>query len=175
MILNQTFLLLFALVGPSLAGGLTQIKEDFSEDPGWEGFQNRKRCVDCPEVIQDFGWSQTDFTQTGGGGEIGGRVQDSFQPAYYAMPMGKPLSFKDSFSASGKLAIKHIGQRGVAYIGFFNPEYHTWRVWSSMAFRIWEEAKVGQIMFDWMAGDWQAMGVETAILLPPDGEVHTWS
>ncbi|MCA9433315.1 MAG: hypothetical protein KC940_22545, partial [Candidatus Omnitrophica bacterium] len=134
----------------------------------------RLTCVDCPEVIQDFGYSETEHTGRGSG-EIGGRVQNSADPAYYALPIGKPLSFKDSFSASGKLTVNHIGLRGVAYIGFFNPEYHTWRVWSSMAFRIWEEDMVGQIMFDWMAGDWQARGAETAILLDPDGKVHNWS
>ncbi len=173
-VFHPLLLLFLVLVGPSLAGGLIQIEENFTEDPGWEGYQNRMECVDCLEVIQDFGWSHTDFTKSGGG-EIGGRVQNSLHQAYYAMPIGKPLSFEDSFSASGKLSVKHIGLRGVAYIGFFNPEYHTWRVWSSMGFRIWEEDMVGQIMFDWMSGDWKAMGAETAILLPADGAVHTWS
>jgi len=44
-----------------------------------------------------------------------------------------------------------------------------------MAFRVWEEDGLGQVMFDWMSGDWRARGAETAILLPADGQPHTWS
>src|SRR5919109_1115168 len=44
-----------------------------------------------------------------------------------------------------------------------------------MAFRVWEEDNLGQIMFDWMSSDWQARGAETAILLKPDGQIHKWS
>src|SRR6185503_17713458 len=65
--------------------------------------------------------------------------------------------------------------RGVAYFGFFNSTRHEWRPWNSMAFRIWEENGLGQIMFDWMSADWQAAGFETDVLIKPgDGVVHTW-
>ena len=84
------------------------------------------------------------------------------------MPLGKPLTFDDEISASGKLALRHIGLRGVGYVGFFNSRRHTWHVWNSMAFRVWEEDGLGQVMFDWMSADWKA-GAETAILLKPDG------
>ncbi len=162
-----------AVAAPASAQ-LVQIEEDFSRDPGWDHFQNRIVGTDMPLVVQDFGWRKTDHTGSGPG-EIGGRVDNSRRQAYYAIPLGKPLTFDDHLSASGKLAIKHIGVRGVGYIGFFNSQRHTWRVWSSLAFRIWEEDNLGQIMFDWMSSDWQARGAETAILLPPDGKVHTWS
>ncbi len=157
-----------------LSAQLVQQKQDFSRDPGWDHFQNRIVGTEMPLVVQDFGWRETNFTGTGPG-EIGGRVENSRRQAYYAIPLGKPLSFDDHLSASGKLAIKHIGLRGVGYIGFFNSQRHTWRVWSSLAFRIWEEDNLGQIMFDWMSSDWQARGAETAILLASDGKVHTWS
>ena len=152
---------------------LVQVHQDFSEDPGWDGFQNRMVCRNCPTVVQNFGWTLS--TNAGDvPGEIGGRVDNSRVQAYYAMPIGKSLSFNDKLSASGKLAIKHIGLRGVGYIGFFNSDRHTWRVWSSMAFRVWEEDGLGQIMFDWMSSDWKARGAETAILLPDDGSIHSW-
>ena len=89
------------------------------------------------------------------------------------MPLGKPLTFDDELSASGKLVLRHIGLRGVGYVGFFNSRRHTWRVWSSMAFRVWEEDGLGQVMFDWMSGDWQARGAETAILLAAGREGRT--
>jgi hypothetical protein len=168
------FAVLAALSIPLFAqSDLVQIEEHFDTDPGWEGFQNRMKCVDCPEVIQDFGWSPTQHTG-GQPGEIGGRVDNSRYQAYYALPIGNPLTLDDTFSASGTLAIKHIGLRGVGYIGFFNPDHHTWRVWNSMAFRIWEEGGLGQVMFDWMSADWKARGAETAVLFPADGQVHQW-
>jgi hypothetical protein len=159
---------------PAERGPLGQIREDFSRDPGWDHYQNRIIGTDMPAIVQDFGWRRTDQTGTGRG-EIGGRVENSRRQAYYAMPLGRPLTFDDELSASGKLALRHIGLRGVGYVGFFNSRRHTWRVWSSMAFRIWEEDDLGQVMFDWMSSDWQARGADTAILLPPDGAVHTWS
>lgn len=155
-------------------GQLVQIHDDFSRDPGWDHYQNRIIGTDMPRVTQDFGWRTTNYTGSGPG-EIGGRVENSRRQAYYALPLGRPLSFDDDISASGKLVLGHIGLRGVGYVGFFNSRRHTWRVWSSMAFRVWEEDGLGQVMFDWMSGDWQARGAETAILLPPDDKVHTWS
>lgn len=160
--------------GRSLPGQIVQVKQNFSHDPGWDHYQNRVIGTEMPRVIQDFGWRPTNFTGSGSG-EIGGRVENSRRQAYYALPLGKPLTFDDKISASGKLSLRHIGLRGVGYIGFFNSRRHTWRVWSSLAFRIWEEDNLGQIMFDWMSSDWQARGAETAILLAPDGEVHSWS
>lgn len=153
---------------------LVEISQDFSRDPGWDNYQNRIVGTDMPTVIQNFGWNRTDHCGSGVG-EIGGRVDNSRHQAYYALPLGRPLTFNDEMSSSGKLAIHHIGLRGVGYFGFFNSRRHTWRVWSSMAIRIWEEENVGQVMFDWMSSDWKARGAETAILLPADGKVHTWS
>lgn len=150
------------------------VQQDFASDPGWDHYQNRIVGVAMPLVTQDFGWAPTN--RLGGApGEIGGRVGNSSVQAYYAMPLGRPLTFDDAISASGKLALHRIGLRGVGYIGFFNSQRHTWRVWSSMAFRIWEEDMLGQVMFDWMSSDWKARGAETAVLFSPDGKVHSWS
>src|SRR3954452_20799521 len=159
---------------PSLCGQLIQVRQDFSRDPGWDHYQNRIVGTEMPAVVQDFGWSRTNYTG-GGQGEIGGRVENSRVQAYYALPLGRPLTFDDELSASGKLVLRYIGLRGVGYVGFFNSRRHTWRVWNSMAFRLWEEDGLGQVMFDWMSADWQARGSETAILLPADSKVHTWS
>src|SRR5262245_7233221 len=175
---TPTFLLACVMTHSVLAtssrGQLVQVHEDFSRDPGWDHYQNRIVGTQMPRVVQDFGWRRTDHTGAGPG-EIGGRVENSRHQAYYALPLGKPLSFDDAISASGKLALRHIGLRGVGYVGFFNSRRHTWRVWSSMAFRVWEEDGLGQVMVDWMSSDWQARGAETAMLLPPDGRAHTWS
>ena len=164
------------LLSSSVAAAQSQlvtVKESFDADPGWIGFNNRQIGTEMPTVRQDFGWSQTNHTGAGSG-EIGGLVTDSRIGAYYALPFGRPVSFKDKLSASGKLVLKRLDLRGVAYLGFFNSRRHEWRPWNSMAFRIWEENGLGQIMFDWMSADWQAAGFETDVLLKPDGAVHTW-
>src|SRR5690349_11449240 len=87
-----------------------QLHQDFSEDPHWEAIHNRIVAENPPTKTQDFGWD--------GHGRIGGTMWVSRTPAWYGMPLGRPLSFKDSFSASGKIAIRSMG--GSAYFGFFN-------------------------------------------------------
>lgn len=153
---------------------LVQVQQDFSQDPRWEGFNNRNIGQNLPVKKQDFGWSATSHANQSGTGEIGGQIVPSRHQAYYAMPIGKPLTFKDKFSASGKLAVTDLKLRGVVYFGFFNSKRHEWRVYSSMAFRLWEEDMLGQVMVDFMTGDWQAAGMETDILFKPDGSVHEW-
>jgi hypothetical protein len=120
---SPTFLLACVLthsvITPSTRGQLVQIRQNFSSDPGWDHHQNRIVGTEMPRVIQDFGWRRTNFTGSGPG-EIGGRVENSRRQAYYALPLGKPLTFADEISASGKLALRQIGLRGVGYVGFFN-------------------------------------------------------
>ena len=175
MTMNRFFIsfVLCAAVAHGAHPELVTVRESFDADPGWIGVNNRQVGTEMPTVRQDFGWSNTNHTGAGSG-EIGGVVTDSRNQAYYALPFGRPLSFKDKLSASGKLVLKRLDLRGVAYFGFFNSTHHTWRPWNSMAFRIWEEDGLGQIMFDWMSADWQAAGFETDVLLKPDGAVHTW-
>src|SRR5262245_4841009 len=126
-----------------------------------------------PAAMQDFGWRRTGFT--GGPGKIGGRLEDSRLQGYAALPPGRRLTSDGGLPASGKLVLRHTALRGVGYVGFLTSRRHTRRAWNSMAFRVWEEDGLGQVMFDWMSSDWQARGAETAILLPADGKVHDWS
>ena len=104
--------LAFVLIGvPATYAQLVQIEQDFSRDPGWDHYQNRIVGTEMPTVIQDFGWHKTEHT--GGSGEIGGRVENSRRQAFYALPLGKPLSFNDELSASGTLTLQHIGLLGL--------------------------------------------------------------
>src|SRR5262245_26489893 len=97
---------------------LTQIRQDFSTDPGWESLNNRIEASNPPTIKQDFGWSNTNHTGAGPG-EIGGTIWRSRTKAYYALALGKPLSFKDAFSASGKVTLMPCEKSGGLYIGFF--------------------------------------------------------
>ncbi|MEW6754699.1 MAG: hypothetical protein AB1505_27495 [Candidatus Latescibacterota bacterium] len=154
---------------------LTQIVQDFARDPGWDNYQNRVVGTGMPQRCQDFGWSPTAHAAPASSpGEIGGRLANSRIPAYYAMPLGRSLTFDDALSASGLVALTELGPRGVSYFGFFSGRRHTWRVYSSMAFRLWEEDGSAQVMFDWMSSDWRGRGAETDVLIDPDGRVHTF-
>jgi hypothetical protein len=153
---------------------LTQVRLDFSTDPGWESMNNRIEASNPPTIKQDFGWTNTNHTGAGPG-EIGGTIWRSRTMAYYALPLGKPLSFKDAFSASGKVTLMPCEKSGGAYIGFFNHERQEWRPWSSMVWRIGDYPRGGEIHMDYMTATWLASGSRLPVILPADGKPHTWS
>ena len=169
-------ILFMALVpwGATAQNTLTQIYEDFSTDPGWDWMNNRVEAEDPPTVHQDFGWSPTNHTSAGKG-EIGGTIWRSRTKAYYAMPLGKPLTFKDAFSASGRVTLMPIDKTGGAYIGFFNHARQEWRPWNAAVWRLGDYPHGAEIHVDYMTATWRALGLRTAIILPADGKPHTWS
>lgn len=165
-------------VSRSSCAELVQVHEDFSNDPGWEGVNNRVVANTPPVVHQDFGWSGTNYLNTGQG-EIGGTIYQSRTPAWYAMPFGRPMTFEKSLSASGKITVMPCGKdrlKGAAYIGFFNSTRQGWRPWSSMAIRITRQYSQ-EVTFgiDSMSALWNGHGYETDIVVPADGKVHSWS
>jgi hypothetical protein len=166
-------LLVFGISFPQ-ESKIQKVTQDFSEDPGWEGYNNRIDCEDCPQITQDFGWAPTNHNGDGVG-EIGGTIWKSTTPAYYAMPLG-PLTFKDKFSASGKLAVIAPEDNGYGfYIGFFNSERQGWRVWSSCGFRI-GPVKDGYMFFhlDYKTGKAAGAILNPDIVIKGDGTVYDW-
>ncbi len=141
--------------------------EHFDRDPGWDWSNNRVEASDPPTVTQDFGWSP---------GKIGGTVWQSTTPAWHGMRLDRPLSFKDKFSASGKIATMpgSVLKRGVAYLGFFNHERQGWRPWSTMAIRVVSHPDTTQLYIDYTSGLWNAGAAETEIAFPADGSEHRW-
>ncbi|WP_428938592.1 hypothetical protein [Fontivita pretiosa] len=161
---------------------LVQVHQDFSEDPGWEGYNNRVVARNPPTKRQDFGWSPTTHASSTAG-EIGGTMWVSRTPAWYAMPLGRALSYRQSFSASGRVAI--LSTSGTGYIGFFNSTRQEWRPWSAIGLRL-SDAKRGealhgkqisgaQIWIDYMTATWKAGYMVLDAFIPADGSVHTWS
>ena len=59
---------------------ISKVSQNFSENPGWEGYNNRIDCEDCPTVSQDFGWTSTNHNGDGTG-EISGTIWKSTTPA----------------------------------------------------------------------------------------------
>jgi hypothetical protein len=158
------------------------VSENFNDDPGWENFNNRVACSDCPEISQNFGWAPTNKTGSGVG-EIGGTIWRSTTPAFYAMPLGKPLTFKDVFSASGKISVIAPEKEGFGfYFGFFNAERQGWRVWSSCGVRIGKMRKgiepysdgIARFHLDYKTGKASGAILNPDLAIPGDGSIHEW-
>src|SRR5438477_6889019 len=94
--------------------------ESFDRDPGWEGHNNRIVPERRPTVVQDFGYSQSNFAGEEKG-ELGGQVTRASEPAYYADTIG-PVTLDDKLSASGTFALTKTTPGGGIFFGFFRAE-----------------------------------------------------
>src|SRR5262249_65397 len=118
-------LALLAVLGGGAGGGEDQAKtvlktEHFDRDPDWEGFNNRIVLKRVPAGTQDLGYSPTNF----GGkekGEMGGRVQRSTTPAYYADKIAVK-TLNDKLAASGTFALTSTAGNAGVFFGWFNAE-----------------------------------------------------
>lgn len=153
-------------------GDLVRIHEDFSKNPGWEGYQNRIVATDPPTVTQDFGWSATEHTGAGSG-EIGGTFWRSLRKAYYAMPI-TPTTFDDPLEVTGMVTLMPNHKVGGMYFGWFNQERQRWRPWSSIVFRLGDYYDAAEVQIDYMASNWQACGMRTNTYVPADGKPHAF-
>jgi hypothetical protein len=72
-----------ALLTPGIAGG-EERKATFDADPGWDGFQHQLVPVPSRKTRQDFGYRPSRFAGGRRAGEVGGWVQRSSTPAWYA-------------------------------------------------------------------------------------------
>jgi len=174
-ILRTTLLTAVLCLTLSCSQAILTIDENFDTNPGWEGVNNRVECEDCPEITQDFGWTPGNHNGDGAG-EISGTIWRSTTPAYYALPLGEELSFKDSHSASGKISVISTGSESYGfYFGFFGEERQGWRVWSSNGVRI-AAMKNGKARFhlDYKTGAANGAILNPDLEIPGDGSVHTW-
>jgi hypothetical protein len=94
--------------------------ESFDRDPGWEGFNNRIELKKIPTVTQDYGYSATKFAAKEKG-ELGGRVQRSTTPSYYAEKIA-PKTLNDKLTASGTFALAATGGNSGVFFGWFNAD-----------------------------------------------------
>ena len=78
--------------------------QDFTTDPHWEGRGNRTAEEHARTVIQDFGYSRTNYAGGDTPGEIGGRIARSLTPATYTTVI-PTKTLNDRFTASGKFAV----------------------------------------------------------------------
>jgi hypothetical protein len=88
----------------------------FDTDPHWDSSRNRQ----APDKIahQDFGYSPSTNFAGQAKGEIGGHIQRSTIPAYYAESIS-PKTLDDKLGFSGTFAVPERSAAGICF-GFFN-------------------------------------------------------
>ena len=139
----------------------------------WEGFRNRLVPEPPPLVRQDFGYRD---------GRIGGWVQRSTKPAWYAKVID-PVTLQKPLTATGKFSVKRSeGGSGVLF-GWFNAASRGWRMPNSLAIRIDGNANNCWIFFEYGTRSWFTGGgatfegryqtTKTKPLLA-DGTWHSW-
>ena len=94
--------------------------QGFDQDPGWEAHNNRVAPKKELMVKQDFGYSRTRFAGKAIG-EIGGKIQRSTTPAYYASKIGVK-SLDDKLMAAGNFAVIASQPGAGVFFGFFKSE-----------------------------------------------------
>ena len=130
--------------------------QSFETDPGWEGYRNRLAPEPAPIVRQHFGYRPTNNAGGKTAGEIGGWVQRSIVPAYYAMPItSKTLADKLSFS--GRFAVHRDAGSSGTLLGFFNAkDSRGWRTPHSLALRIDGNGSKYWVFFEYGTKNWHA-------------------
>ncbi|MBI3467304.1 MAG: hypothetical protein HY000_30195 [Planctomycetes bacterium] len=100
---------------------------DFTTDPGWEGFQNRRRYVTANVRPRfDFGYSPTQHASGRASGEVGGLIfrGDCRYPdtmAYYGDRLNE-LTLEKPLRATGKVCLRRGVSDSTVLIGFFHSK-----------------------------------------------------
>lgn len=103
------------------SGTSAEIKhESFDRDPHWEGLNNWVVPKKARDMVEDFGFSNTRHL-TDRGGEIGGSVQRSTRPAFFAARL-TPRTLDQALKASGTFAITNTNPSSGVFFGFFNHD-----------------------------------------------------
>jgi hypothetical protein len=162
----------------------SEVRNDFSADPGWEGFRNRLLPAKLPRTKQDFGYRPSNYARGAKAGEVGGWIQRSMTPATYAKAIA-PKTLKDRLTASGRFTVTNdLGNSGVLF-GWFHETSRGWRTPNSLCFRIdGNEAKYW-VFFEYGTRNWLTGGgvtfegerYQTTPTKPfrADGTPHDWS
>ena len=156
----------------------------FDADPHWDGHRNRLVPDNLPATRQDFGYRTTRKAGGKDPGEIGGRVQRSVTPAYYAKSIA-PVTLEDKLTASGRFAVHDDESNTGTLFGWFNAERSRgWRTAHSLVFRIDGNGGKYWVFFEYGTGDWMTGGrgcfegdaYQTTKTKPfkADGTPHDW-
>lgn len=177
---------LLLLIGPAHGQDPgARVPRSFDRDPGWEGHRNRLVPQKVRTTRQHFGHRPTRKAGGKGPGEIGGWVQRSIVPAYYAKAIG-PKTLNDKLTASGRFAVHEDHSSTGTLFGWFNDKASRgWRTAHSLAFRIDGNGGKFWVFFEYGTGDWMTGGkgcfegeaYQTTKTNPfrPDGQPHDFA
>jgi hypothetical protein len=175
-------LLAFLLVFISFKAPGQQVLESFDVDPQWEGFRNRLVPEPPPVTRQSFGHRPSQNAGGAGRGEIGGWIQRSTTPAWYARAI-RPVTLTNRLSASGKFTATRADGGSGALFGWFNAQSRGWRMPNSLVMRIDGNGGNYWLFFEYGTRSWFTGGGATfegeyqttkTKPLPADGTTHTW-
>src|SRR5262245_706705 len=178
-----TSIIILCLASICLADNPTLRDADFSSNPNWDAFRNRL-LPNPPRITrQDFGWRNSQHANGKFGGEIGGWIQRSATPAYYAAEIPQK-TLNDKLTASGRFSVtKDDGGSGMLF-GWFNKDSRGWRTPNSLTFRLDGNGGKYWVFFEYGTQHWLAGGkgcfigerYQTTASKPclADGTVHTW-
>jgi len=162
----------------------TQQFQDFSSDPGWIGKGNRTAISASRTVVQDFGYSRTNYAGGATLGEIGGRISRSLTPATYAKII-PTKTLNDRLTASGKFSVIQADGGSGMLFGWFNNLSQGWRTPNSMVIRLDGNSGKYWMFFEYGTQNYRTGGGATfegkryqttkTLPMPADGRVHTWS
>lgn len=158
-------------------------QETFDREPvNWEGVNNRSSHFAPKTVAQDFGYSPATRHAGGQPGEIGGRIYQAGEAAYYGFRLPQPLSLDAAMSASGRMFV--VRGAGHLLLGFFNAgTLNEWRTPNTMVARINGRGEVFHCHVEYCSSRWRAeagvigkivRGERIAAKEIPAGTVHEW-
>ena len=154
--------------------------EHFDDDPGWEGVNNHVVPDRVPTVTQDFGYDADAF---GGKGGIGGNINRSVRPSYYAESI--PVrTLDDRLSVSGTFSIRETRGGSGAFFGWFNAAQTpgSGRAVNSLGLHVTGEKSGGRLAVRLITGTNRSIGTHVTPFekdyqpasLKNDGTLYSW-
>jgi hypothetical protein len=157
--------------------------QNFDSDPSWGSFRNHLKPNPSRVTRQDFGLRTGNHFANQSAAEIGGWIQGSATPAFFAKAIS-PKTLTDHLSASGQFVVTESQGRSGMLFGWFNQTSRGWRTPNSLAFRIDGEKDTFRVFFEYGIEHWLTGGggcfdgdhyqTTTTKPSPADGTVHTW-
>ena len=157
--------------------------EDFSVEPSWLSYRSHLLPNPLPITRQSFGWRDT-LPTNGSRGEIGGWIQRSLTPAWYAKVI-PARTLNDKLSASGKFSVTRDDSTSGVLVGWFHETSRGWRTPNSLVFRLDGNGGKYWVFYEYGTRHWFTGGggcfegdrYQTTPTQPfkADGTTHEWT
>jgi hypothetical protein len=133
-------------------------RQDFTSDPNWDGYRNRLLPAEPRVTRQDFGHRNSNRARGKAAGEIGGRVQRSLTPAYYARVIPEK-TLNDKLTMSGRFCVTDDESNTGTLLGWFNTDSRGWRTNNSLAIRLDGNGGKYWVFFEYGTRGWLTGGM----------------